>query len=82
MSDFKIGDRVSAPVCVIFPEKKGTRSKYGYDIGRVIATGRNKRTGKPAIKVSIPVPDSVWAKRITNEPVLERWCFASDCDKI
>lgn len=82
MSKFKVGDKVAAPVCTIFPNKKLTRSKCGYDIGRVIATGRNKRTGNPAVKVSIPVPESVWAKRITDDPVLEKWVLSADCDKM
>lgn len=80
--EFKIGDRVAAPVCVINPERKYARSKCGYDVGTVIATGRNKRTGKPAVKVRIPVSESVWAKSLTTEPFLEKWCLAADCDKI
>lgn len=82
MPRFSVGDKVAAPVCIIFPEKTGTRSRYGYDIGVVVATGKNKKTGKPAIKVSIPVSDSVWAKKITEDSELQRWCLASDCDKV
>ena len=78
----KIGDKVAAPVVLLFPERKTARSRYGYDIGTVIATGRNKGTGKPAVKVKIPVPDSVHLKRFTDLPFLEKWCLAEDCDKV
>ena len=78
----KIGDKVAAPVCVTNPERKYARSRYGYDIGTVIATGKNKKTGKPAAKVRIPVSGSIWAKRVTQEEYLEKWCLAADCDKI
>lgn len=78
----KKGDRVAAPVVVLFPERKPARSRYGYDIGTVIALGKNKRTGAPAVKVSIKTDGSVWAYRLTKEPVLEKWCLAADCDKI
>lgn len=40
---FKVGDTVAAPVCVTNPEKKIARVRYGYDLAKVIATGRNKR---------------------------------------
>lgn len=79
---FKKGDKVAAPVLLTNPERKYTRSRYGYDIGTVIATGTNKKTGKLAVKVRIPVSDSVWAKRITQEDFLEKWCLAADCDKV
>lgn len=82
MNRFNIGDRVAAPVGVIFPDRVGSRSRCGYDVGKVIALGKNKKTGKPAVKVSIPVADSVWAKRVTSEPFLEKWCLAADCDKV
>lgn len=82
MAKFTVGDRVAAPICVIFPEKTGARSRYGYDIGTVVATGKNKKTGKPAVKVNITVSDSVWAKHITKENELEKWCLAADCDKV
>ena len=78
----KKGDRVAAPVVVLFPERKPARSRYGYDIGTVIALGRNKRTGAPAVKVRVELPGSVWAYRLTKEPVLEKWCLAADCDRI
>lgn len=78
----KTGDKVAAPVCVTNPERKYARSRYGYDIGTVIATGKNKKTGKPAVKVRIPVSESTWAKRVTQEEYLEKWCLAADCDKI
>lgn len=81
-SRFKIGDQVAAPVCVTNPEKKIARVRYGYDLGNVIATGRNKKSGKPAIKVRFPTADSIWVKRVTKEPFLEKWCLAQDCDKI
>lgn len=82
MTEFKIGDKVAAPVCVTNPERRVARSRCSYDLGTVIATGRNKKSGKPAIKVRIPTLDSIWAKRITSEPFLEKWCLAEDCDKI
>lgn len=40
---FKVGDTVAAPVCTTNPEKKIARVRYGYDLAKVIATGRNKR---------------------------------------
>lgn len=82
MNKFNKGDRIAAPVVVIFPDRVGSRSRCGYDIGEVIALGKNKRTGKPAVKVRIPVADSIWAKRVTSEPFLEKWCLAADCDKV
>lgn len=82
MKKFKVGDKVAVPVCVVFPNKKGARSRCGYDIGTVVSTGKNKKTGLPAVKVSIPVGESVWAKRLTNEPELKKWALARDCDKV
>lgn len=82
MVRFRVGDRVAAPVCVIFPERKGARSRCGYDIGVVVATGKSKKTGKPAVKVCIQTSESVWAKRMTKEPQLEKWCLAAACDKV
>lgn len=82
MTQFSLGDRVAAPVCVVFPNRKAARSRYGYDIGVVTATGKNKKTGKPAVKVCIQTSESVWAKRTTGEPQLEKWCLAADCDKV
>lgn len=79
---FKVGDTVAAPVCTINPEKKIARVRYGYDLAKVIATGRNKKSGKPALKVRFPTADSIWVKRVTKEPFLEKWCLAQDCDKI
>ncbi len=78
----KIGDTVAAPVCKVFPQRKQSRSKYGYDIGKVIATGTNKKSGKPAVKVQFTVNGSVWAYRVTTEPTLEKWCLTADCDKV
>lgn len=82
MSLFKKRDRVAAPVCVIFKDKKGSRSRCGYDIGEVIAIGHSKKTGKPGIKVRISTLNSVWAKRVTTEPFIEKWVPACDCDQI
>lgn len=79
---FKVNDIVAAPVCVTNPDKKPARSRYSYDLAKVIATGRNKKSGKPALKVRFTTADSVWAKRITNEPFLEKWVLAKDCDKV
>lgn len=78
----KIGDKVAAPVVVVFPERRAARSRYGYDIGTVIAVGKNKRTGTPAVKVRIPVADSVHCKKLTEEPFFEKWVFMADCDKV
>lgn len=82
MIEFRIGDRVAAPVCVTNPDRKLARSRCGYDIGIVIATGKNKKSGKPAIKVRFTTADSVWVKRITTEPFFEKWCLSADIDKI
>lgn len=82
MIEFRIGDKVAAPVCVTNPDRKGARSRCGYDIGSVIATGKNKKSGKPAVKVRFTTADSVWAKRVTAEPFLEKWCLSADIDKI
>lgn len=83
MNPFKIGAKVAVPICKIFPEKKGNpRSTHGYDIGTVIAKGKNKKNGKPAVKVSIDTSGSVWAKKITKEPVLEKWALCEHCDQI
>lgn len=79
---FKVNDIVAAPVCVTNPDRKPARSRFGYDLAKVIATGRNKKSGKPALKVRFTTADSVWAKRITNEPFLEKWVLAKDCDKV
>ncbi len=79
---FKVGDTVAAPVCVTNPEKKIARVRYGYDLAKVIATGRNKKSGKPALKVRFTTADSIWVKRVTTEPFLEKWVLAKDCDKI
>ena len=82
MIEFRIGDRVAAPVCVTNPDRNGARSRCGYDIGTVIATGKNKKSGKPAVKVRFTTTDSVWVKRITTEPFFEKWCLYADIDKI
>lgn len=82
MTKFSIGDKVAAPVCVTVPERKSARSRYSYDIGEVVATGKNKKSGKPAIKVRFPTADSIWVKRVTKEPFLEKWCLTKDCDKV
>lgn len=82
MAKFKVGELAAVPMALLFPDRTGARSRYGYDIGVVTATGRNKKTGKPAIKVRIPVSESVWAKKQTNEAELEKWFFAADCDKM
>ena len=79
---FKVGDTVAAPVCTINPEKKIARVRYGYDLAKVIATGRNKKSGKPALKVRFTTADSIWVKRVTTELFLEKWVLAKDCDKI
>lgn len=79
---FKVGDKVGVPTVKLFPQQKQARSKYGYDIGEVIALGRGKKTGLPAIKVRVPTGDSVWAKRITKEPFLDKWALANDCDPV
>ena len=78
----KIGDRVAAPVCVTNPYRKPTRSKYSYDIGTIVALGRHKKTGKPAAKIRFVTQGSVWAYRMTKEPVYERWCFVKDLDLV
>lgn len=82
MERFKKGDRVAAPVCVVFPNRRGARSRFGYDIGTVVAVGKNKKTGKPAVKVRVLVSESIWAKRISNDPEFEKWCLAADCDRV
>ena len=79
---FKVGDTVAAPVCTTNPEKKIARVRYGYDLAKVIATGRNKKSGKPALKVRFTTVDSIWVKRVTTESFLEKWVLAKDCDKI
>lgn len=82
MARFSVGDKVAAPVCVTVPERKPARSRYSYDIGEVIATGRNKKNGKPAVKVRFTTADTIWAKRITKDPFLVKWCFDKDCDRV
>lgn len=82
MAQFKSGDKVAAPVVLNFPERKYARSRYGYDIGTVVATGQNKKSGKPAIKVKFTTGETQWVKKITKEPMFEKWCLAADCDKI
>lgn len=82
MIEFRIGDKVAAPVCVTNPDRKVARSRCGYDIGTVIAIGKNKKSGKPAVKVRFTTADSVWVKQVTNEPFLEKWCLSADADKI
>lgn len=81
MARFKVGDKVAAPVCDVFPWKKKTRSRCGYDIGTVVATGKNKKTGMPAIKVSIPTKNSIWLKKTKKETV-EKWVLCEDCDRV
>lgn len=78
----KIGDTVAAPVYDIFPNRKQSRSRYGYDIGVIVATGKNKKTKRPAVKVQFKTAESTWAKRLTDSPVLEKWCYLKDVDKI
>lgn len=82
MIEFRIVDNVAAPVCVTNPDRKWARSRCGYDIGTVIATGKNKKSGEPAVKVRFTTADSVWVKRITTEPFFEKWCLSADIDKI
>lgn len=78
----KIGDKVAAPVCVLHPKRNPTRSKYGYDIGTIVAMGRNKKTGEPAVKVRFVTLGSIWVSKITKESSYEKWCFMKDVDMI
>lgn len=79
---FSVGDKVGVPILKLFPGRAHTRSVYGYDVGEIIATGRNKKTGLPAIKVRVQTSSSTWAKKVTEEPILEKWALCSDCDKM
>lgn len=82
MQNFRVGGRVAAPVFESHPERKAVRSRYSYDIGTVVATGKHKKTGKPAVKVQFIASECIWIKRITKSPIFEKWFLAEDCDRI
>lgn len=76
----KKGSDVAVPIFPIFPDRAQTRAKYGYDIGKVIATGTNKCTGKRGVCVRIDVKSSVWANRVTDKEIYDKWFNEDDVD--